>query len=79
MRGDALAQHNVLTRMSKVQERELRASHQVFMDVPLHKEPLGKFCGRQTRLLLTRQTSCPRPSLLQVPRVPNFEYSMVEF
>jgi hypothetical protein len=37
-----LAQLNVLMRMSKVQEMEPRASHQVFIDVPLHKEPLGK-------------------------------------
>jgi hypothetical protein len=69
MRGDVLAQLNVLTRMSKVQEMEPRAGHLVFIDVPLHKEPLGKFCGRQTRLSLTRQTLCPRPSPLRVPHV----------
>jgi hypothetical protein len=69
MRGNDLAQLNVLTRMSKVQEMEPRASHQVFIDVPLHKEPLGKFRGRQTRLSLTRQTSCPRLSPHRMPRV----------
>jgi hypothetical protein len=37
MRGDALAQLNVLTRMSKVPERELRAGQEVFIDILLHK------------------------------------------
>jgi hypothetical protein len=56
MRGDALAQLNVLTSMSNVQELEPRASHQVFIDVPLRIEPLGLLHDRRTRLSLTRQT-----------------------
>jgi hypothetical protein len=34
---DALAQLNVLTRMSKLQESEPKDGQQVFIDVPLHK------------------------------------------
>jgi hypothetical protein len=69
MRGDALAQLNMLISMTNVQGSEPRAGHQVFIDVPLRKEPLGKFCGRQTCLSLSRQMLCPRPSPLRVPRV----------
>jgi hypothetical protein len=46
MRGDALAQLNVLISMSNVQECSPRAGQQVFIDVLLRKEPLGKFRGR---------------------------------
>jgi hypothetical protein len=41
MRGDALAQLNVFTRMSKVQEREPRAGHQIFIDIPFSKRAVG--------------------------------------
>jgi hypothetical protein len=56
MKGDALAQFNVLTRMSKVQKREPKAGHQVFIEVPHQKEPLGSLRDGRTRLSLTRQT-----------------------
>jgi hypothetical protein len=69
MRGDALAQLNVLTSMSNVQARETRASHQVFIDVPLQKESLSSLCGRQTRLSHHRQTMCPRLSHTIAPCV----------
>jgi hypothetical protein len=65
MRGDALAQLNVLTKISKVQEREPRAGHQVFIDVPLHKEPLDR-------------RGVQRPSHHRVPRVHELQKPMVD-
>jgi hypothetical protein len=69
MRGDALAQLNVLTSMSNIQEYSPRAGQHIYIDVSLRIEPLSKFHGRQTRLSLTRQIPCLRPSPLRVPRV----------
>jgi hypothetical protein len=41
MRGDALAQLNVLTSMSNVQENSPRAGQHIYIDVPLRIEPLA--------------------------------------
>jgi hypothetical protein len=75
MSEDALAQLNVLTGTSKVQEWEPRAGHQVFIEVPLRKEPLGSLRDRRTCLSLTRQTRRPAsvaPLCAMCPRASNF-------
>jgi hypothetical protein len=77
MRGDALAQLNVLTRMSKVQESSPRASQHIYIEVPLRKEPLGTMRRRQTRLSHHRQTSCPRLLHTITPRVLELRISTV--
>jgi hypothetical protein len=69
MRGDALAQLNVLTSMSNVQEYSPRAGQHIYIDVPLRKEPLSSLRERQTRLSHHRQTQCPRLSHMITPRV----------
>jgi hypothetical protein len=69
MRGDALAQLNVLTRMSKVQESSPRVGQHIYIEVPIRKESLGTLRRRQTRLSHHRQTPCPRLSHMIVPCV----------
>jgi hypothetical protein len=80
MRGDALAQLNVLTRMSKVQEKKPRASHQVFIDVPLRKEPLFQNAGSTDASVATQQTQHPASVAHEAATCPtqsNFQRSFL--